>query len=93
MDSTQFSWRQPRSNPRPSFSADARQIAYTARGSPSTGTDLIVKDVATGRESLVYQSDADRLTCQYSAILPIIYCTSEIGGKTDLLSVSVDSAC
>jgi Tol biopolymer transport system component len=73
----------------PSFSPDASQIAFTSRNPHSTSADLIVKDIATGRERVVYQSDADYLTCGYSANRPVVFCTSEkLGVKTDLVSVS-----
>jgi hypothetical protein len=76
----------------PSFSPDASQIAYAARNPHSTGTDLIVRDVATGKERVIYQSPTDGLGCQYSVDRPVVFCTSRIGnGKTDLLSVTVDS--
>jgi Tol biopolymer transport system component len=88
----EFSQRLPSSDSRPSFSHDASQIAYAARNLHSTGTDLIVRDLATGRERVVYQSAADNFLCQYSAIRLVVFCTSRIGNeKTDLISVSVDS--
>jgi Tol biopolymer transport system component len=75
----------------PSFSPDASQIAYPARDSDSGATDLIVKDLTTGKERVVYRSNPVGFTCQYSANRPIIFCNSGTGEKTDLLSVSVDS--
>jgi Tol biopolymer transport system component len=82
----------------PSFSPDASQIAYPARNSDSSSTDLIVKDIATGRERVVYRSNFQvGITCQYSANRSIVFCNSNPVGetgriaKTDLLSVSVDS--
>jgi hypothetical protein len=76
----------------PSFSPDAKQIAYPSKNPTSPGIDLIVKDISTGRERVAYQSDADRSSCQYSAVRPVVFCTSwNVNGKTDLVSVSVDS--
>jgi Tol biopolymer transport system component len=76
----------------PSFSPDASQIAFTSRNPHSTSADLIIKDISSGRERVVYQSDADYLTCGYSANRPVVFCTNEkLGVKTDLVSVSVES--
>jgi Tol biopolymer transport system component len=76
----------------PSFSPDASQIAYTAGHLHSTGIDLVLKDITTGRERVLYQSAADFFGCQYSANHPIVFCTSSsVNGKTAFFSVSVDS--
>jgi len=63
---------------------------------------VVLKEVARAAVARVLLTGVVCLACwqmwltarllEYSAIRPIIYCTSEIGGKTDLLSVSVDSA-
>jgi Tol biopolymer transport system component len=76
----------------PSFSPDASQFVYIARNLHSTGSDLIVKDVTTGQERVVYQSNADAFSCYYSATRPFVFCTKRNSDSTtDLLSISVDN--
>jgi hypothetical protein len=75
-----------------SFSPDGRQIAYTALDIDPARRDLIVRDLSTGKERVVYQTSYASLTCQYSARDPKIFCYFEKeDGKIYLISIAVDS--
>jgi WD40-like Beta Propeller Repeat len=76
--------------PGPSFSPDGSQIAYRA-GDPGTKkSDLILLDLSTGQQRVIYQSPDGDLFCQYSTKEPKIFCTltgRDGGSRTDLFSV------
>jgi Tol biopolymer transport system component len=76
--------------PWPSFSPDGSRIAYRARGADPNQTNLIVQDLSTGRERVLYQSSNGRLACRYSNKEPKLFCTltgRNAGNKTDLFTV------
>jgi Tol biopolymer transport system component len=77
-------------DPWPSFSPDGSQIAYRAGDPDPKKDDLIVLDLSSGRQRVIYQSSDRELLCQYSDKVPKIFCTStgrDGESKTDLFSV------
>jgi Tol biopolymer transport system component len=81
-------------NPWPSFSPDGRAIAYVASGDDPGKTDLILRELSTGNERVLYQFEGKHPGCQFSDHQPKIFCTVDSGegrGKTDLVSVGVQS--
>jgi hypothetical protein len=76
--------------PWPSFSPDGSQIAYRAGGADPEQNDLLIRDLPTGRERVIYQSSHGTLTCQYLNREPKVFCAlagGEGGNKTDLFTV------
>jgi Tol biopolymer transport system component len=76
--------------PWPSFSPDGSQIAYRAGDADPTKNDLILLDLSTGQQRVIYQSPNGDLFCQYSTKEPKIFCTltgRDSGNRTDLFSV------
>jgi Tol biopolymer transport system component len=80
-------------NPWPSFSPDASQIAYMSRDNPAGDPNLVLHDLSTGQERVLYQPGSGvGLQCRYATHLPKIFCIElEAGGKANLISVSADS--
>ena len=76
--------------PWPSFSPDGSQIAYRAGDADPKRTDLVVQDISSGKQRVIYQSSDGILACRYSSKEPKIFCTvtgREGGAKTSLFSV------
>ncbi len=81
-------------NPWPSFSPDGSQIAYVSRDNPAGSPNLVLHDLSTGQERVLYQPSAGAGlgTCRYGTHLPKIFCLEvKIGAKADLISVAADS--
>ena len=82
-------------SPWPSFSPDGNQIAYLAGDVDPARQDIVLQDLATGRERVLYQSASKTLRCQFSASNPKVFCTVDVGdganGKTELISIAVES--
>jgi Tol biopolymer transport system component len=76
--------------PAPSFSPDGSRIAYRAGDADPQKNDLILLDLSTGQQRVIYQSPDGDLFCQYSSHEPKVFCTltgRDGGDKTDLFSV------
>ncbi len=75
-----------------SFSPDGSQLAYTGLDTDPTRRDLVVRDLATGRERAIYRSSSAYLSCQFSVHSSKVFCSMpDENGKTDLVSVAVES--
>jgi Tol biopolymer transport system component len=81
-------------NPWPSFSPEGGSMAYVASGEDSSKTDLVLRELASGKESVRYQFAGKHAGCQFSLRSSKIYCTSDNvndAGKTSLISVDAES--
>ena len=81
-------------SPVPSFSPDGAQIAYVSGDEEKGGMDLILKNLATGEERVLYWFSSGGPECQYAYDLPKVYCFvgwDEDGGHSDLISVATES--
>jgi Tol biopolymer transport system component len=81
--------------PWPSFSPDGSQIAYRAGDADPKKTDLVVQDISSGKQRVIYQSSDGILACRYSSKEPKVFCTvtgREGGTKTKLFSVDDKSS-
>ena len=82
-------------DPVPSFSPDGNQIAYLAGDEDPARKDIVLRDLSTGQERVVYQSGSKSIRCQFSVRNPKLFCTESVdagaGEKTDLISVGVGS--
>jgi Tol biopolymer transport system component len=80
------------SHPWPSFSPDGTQIAYVAQNADPALRDLIVRDLATGKERQIYRSLNGSIACQFSPRNPKVFCSVEKDrNETDLIEIAVDS--
>jgi Tol biopolymer transport system component len=81
------------SHPWPSFSPDGTHIAYIAAEEDQTLRDLILQDLSTGQQRVLYQSATKNIGCQFSAYSPKVFCTLDFRseGRTDLISIAADS--
>ena len=79
-------------DPLASFTPDNGHILYMAQDDdPAGGASLILHDVSTGDERVLYRSGR-YLFCQSARHEPLAFCTEDKGGgKTDLVSVSLES--
>jgi Tol biopolymer transport system component len=78
-------------NPWPSFSPDGRQIAYVAHGSGVDNDKLVLRDVKTGQEHVLYQSTT-AMACQYARHSPKVFCGEvQTDGQLAIISVVVNS--
>lgn len=78
-------------NPWPSFSPDGRQIAYATHGYGVNNDKLVLRDIATGQERLLYQSPRP-MNCRYARQAPKVFCTeAQTDGQQAIISVSVKS--
>jgi Tol biopolymer transport system component len=76
----------------PSFSPDGRSIAYTARDVDATRSNLMIYDLLTGRERMIYRSEYESLNCKYSSLHPKVFCIVEKErGISNLISVETES--
>ena len=80
------------SNPWASFSEDGTQIVYTKRAADPIRRDVMVRDLATGREREIYRSSFGAIVCQFSSQSPKVFCSAENeNGETELITVAVES--
>ena len=83
------------SNSWPSFSADSTRLVYRAVSADMRQTDLVVLEIASGKQRIIYHSTNGRLFCTYSNIKLKVFCTqAERDGaetKTDLFAVDDNS--
>jgi Tol biopolymer transport system component len=76
----------------PSFSPDGNQIAYAAVDADPAHRNLVVRDLLTARERVIYRSNYPSLVCQYSFHNAKVFCSVETESRsTDFFSVSVES--
>jgi Tol biopolymer transport system component len=80
-------------NPWPSFSPDGSEIAYVTRDNLAGEPDLVLYDLSTGQERVLYRpGSVTRLNCQYAVHNPRVLCIeAKIGVKADLISVGAES--
>jgi len=83
-------------SPYPSFSPDGRQIAYLAGDADPARKDIVLQDITTGTERVLYRSASKGLLrCEFSTITPKLFCTESTGaganGKSELFSIAADS--
>ena len=77
-------------DPWPSFSPDGSQIVYRAGDADPKKDDLLLRELSSGRERMIYQSSDGELLCQFSDKISRVFCTltgRDGGTKTDLFSV------
>jgi hypothetical protein len=76
----------------PSFSPDAKQIAYVAKDEEQVGGEvLVLRDLSSGEERVLHRSNGN-LLCQFGPQHPKLFCTEQIKGrKTDLPAVATES--
>lgn len=81
------------SHPWPSFSPDGTHIAYIAAGEDPAQRDLILQDLSTGEQRVIYESASQNTGCQFSARSPRVFCTLDFidDNRTDLVSIATDS--
>jgi Tol biopolymer transport system component len=79
--------------PFPSFSPDAKQIAYVAKDPEQAGGEILVlRDLLSGEERVLYRSNGTPLICQFGAQHPKLFCTElSEEGKTDLFALATES--
>jgi Tol biopolymer transport system component len=78
-------------NPWPSFSPDGRQIAYVTHGYGVNNDQLVLRDIKTGQERVLYQSPTP-MNCQYARQNPKVFCTEfQTDGQQAIISVAVNS--
>jgi Tol biopolymer transport system component len=78
-------------NPWPSFSPDGREIAYVTHGYGLDNDKLVLRNVTTGREHVLYQSTTPMI-CHYARQTPKIFCNEvQPGGQVAITSVAVDA--
>jgi Tol biopolymer transport system component len=82
-------------SPFPSFSPDGRQIGYLAGDADPTRKDIVLRDITTGTDRVLYQSASKGLRCELSTSTPKLFCTESMGtgvnGKSELFSIAADS--
>ena len=84
--------RSPRVDPFPSLSPNGTAVAYLASDQDAGETDIVLRELSTGQERVVYRSSAGRFYCHYASGLPKIFCTSSKKDESsDLISVAVES--
>jgi len=80
--------------PWPSFSPDGGQIAYVSGDDEKGGRDLVVRNLTTGQEQVLYWFNGGQPMCRYAHDLPRIFCSvgwEENAGHSDLVSVAAES--
>ena len=80
--------------PIPSFSPDGGQIAYVAGDEEKGGRNLILRNLATGHEQVLYWFNSGQPNCHYAYDLPRIFCSlgwDDNGGHSDLVSIAAES--
>ena len=81
----------PNNNRSPSFSPGGNAVAYLAPNADVAKTDIVLRELLTGQERILYHSD-EHLYCLYGSSHPEIFCTSSKNyEKTQLISVAVES--
>ena len=84
--------RFPNGDRSPSFSSDGSELSYLAPGTGAGKTDLVLREVSSGRERVLYQLSGGDINCQFASSSSAILCaSSKNDGKTELVSVAVES--
>jgi Tol biopolymer transport system component len=77
--------------PAPSFSPDGSQIAYTRLENAAGGGRLILRQISSGQERVLYRSPGT-INCKYARESPKVFCIERrTDGKNELLSVAANS--
>ena len=82
-------------DPEPTFSPNGSHVAYKAGDDQAGFLDLILRDISSGQEQVLYRSEGDYLECRYSIHLSKIYCVRGKDGDsraTELISIDERSA-
>jgi len=75
-----------------SFSPDGTAIAYTALDADATRRNLVIHNLETGQERVVYHSEYASLNCKFSSLHPRLFCVVEKeGAKSTLMSIEAES--
>ena len=80
--------------PLPSFSPDGAQIAYVSDDEEKGGADLVLRNLTTGQERVLYWFSNGQPHCNYAYDLPKVFCSvgwDDNGGHADLVSVATES--
>jgi Tol biopolymer transport system component len=84
--------RFPNGDHSPSFSSDSAELFYLAPGTERGKTDLVLRELSTGQERVLYQLSGAHINCMHASSSPTIQCaSSENDGKTKLVSVTAQS--
>ena len=80
----------------PSLSPDGKQVAYVAADDDPAKSDLVLQDLASGEQRILYRSPEKSISCHFGAKLPEVYCSvvSTLKGlvkRTNIIAVSTDS--
>ncbi len=82
-------------NPWPSFSPDGRKIAYVAGDEDPAKRVLILQDLSTGQQRILFHSQTNNESCRFEFQHPAVLCASETFNdgrwSTDLNEISADS--
>jgi hypothetical protein len=81
-------------NPAISFSPDGGQIAYASGDDEKAGKDLVLRNLKTGQEQVLYWFNSGQPVCHFAYDLPKVFCSvgwDENGGHSDPVSVSTKS--
>ena len=81
-------------DPQPSFSADGSEFAYVARNADPNRRDLVLRNLATGHERVIYESPYATLDCQFSFPKHQVVSKCTVGkedGRIDLVSIDAGS--
>jgi Tol biopolymer transport system component len=76
------------------FSPDNAQIAYVSGDEETGGRDLVLQNLATGQQRVLYRFNGGQPYCHYAYDMPKVFCIigfDENGGRSDLVSVGVES--
>jgi Tol biopolymer transport system component len=66
-------------HPSPTFSPDGRQIVYRAIRTDPNHEDLVLLDIATGKDRVIYEAPRTDLgNCLFSIKTPTLYCVNEL---------------
>jgi Tol biopolymer transport system component len=83
------------SSPFQSFSPDGRQIVYLAADPDPARRDIVLRDLSTGKERVLYDSAIRNLYCFFSANVSKVFCTETVEDRgkwtSELISLTVDS--
>jgi hypothetical protein len=81
-------------NPSISFSPDGEQIVYASGDEERAGKDLVLRNLRTGQEQVLYWFNSGQPSCHFAYDLPKVFCSvgwDDNGGHSDLVSVSTKS--
>jgi len=80
--------------PLPSFSPDGAEIAYVSDDEEKGGADLVLRNLTSGKERVLYWFSNGQPHCHYAYDLPKVFCSlgwEDNGGHSDLVSVAAES--